>query len=108
MPNLKSLFIFDQICNSRGDCCNTGKLDNPFHNDFNGKNISKVLHFIAAIILLNSIGDIKFTYLNEFIFMVFSEGGTDEFTDQKILSQCYRFDLHSDLAIKMTLNHEGA
>ena len=36
-----------------------------------------------------------------------AEGGHDEFTDQGILNQCYRFDLHSDLAIKMTLNHEG-
>ena len=37
----------------------------------------------------------------------FPEGGSDEFTDSHILNQCYRFDLHSDLAMRMTLLHEG-
>jgi len=37
----------------------------------------------------------------------FQEGGSDEFTDSDILNQCYRFDLHSDLSMRMTLRHEG-
>ena len=40
-------------------------------------------------------------------FFAILEGGSDEFTDSDILNQCYRFDLHSDLAMRMTLRHEG-
>ena len=36
---IKSSIYVLKVCNSLVECCNTGKLDNSFHDDFRGKTI---------------------------------------------------------------------
>ena len=36
---IESSIYVHKVCNSLVECCNTGKLDNSFHDDFRGKNI---------------------------------------------------------------------
>ena len=90
-----------------GDCCNTSKLDNPFHDDFNGMLFFFIIHWSSKFHIMKFIL-IDYVYGHFLYFKYsFAEGGSDEFTDSHILNQCYRFDLHSDLAMRMTLLHEG-
>ena len=91
-----------------GDCCNTSKLDNPFHDDFNGMlyfYCSGHKYFVLIVFKFILIDHVNGHFL--YFKYSFAEGGSDEFTDSHILNQCYRFDLHSDLAMRMTLLHEG-
>ena len=38
---IESFMNFHKVCNSLVECCNTGKLDNSFHDDFRGKLIDR-------------------------------------------------------------------
>ena len=41
----QKLMNFHKVCNSLVECCNTGKLDNSFHDDFRGKLIDRWKNF---------------------------------------------------------------
>ena len=106
---IESFIYVHKVCNSLVECCNTGKLDNSFQDDFRGKFVDRWKSFISHVLSWITSNGFSITNWKIKKWLLRLEGAIDYFEGESILHDCSIFDMKNSPAdsILMVLNHEG-